>query len=103
MEIRGLRSTTMAALRHLIAIAFVLTSGLLVLGISIDRLSKREAALLLLLAAGYGLFIALDRARRIFSHPQRRQVPRYALRWLFTRCFPCRSFSSLNPVPLLRC
>ena len=65
MEIRGLRSTTMAALRHLIAIAFVLTSGLLVLGISIDRLSKREAALLLLLAAGYGLFIALDRARGI--------------------------------------
>ncbi|MBK6286397.1 MAG: PQQ-dependent sugar dehydrogenase [Gammaproteobacteria bacterium] len=64
-----MRSTTMAALRHLIAIAFVLTSGLLVLGISIDRLSKREAALLLLLAAGYGLFIALDRARRIFFAP----------------------------------
>ncbi len=69
MEIRGLRSITMAALRHLIAIAFVLTSGLLVLGISIDRLSKREAALLLLLAAGYVLFIAMDRARRIFFAP----------------------------------
>lgn len=64
-----MRSITAAALRHIIAVTFVLASGLLVLGIAIGSLSKREAALLLLLAAGYGLFIAMDRARRIFLAP----------------------------------
>ena len=67
-----MRSITTAALRHLMATAFVLLSGLLVLGIPVGKVSKRDAALLLLLATGYILFVAMDRARRIFLTPTTR-------------------------------
>lgn len=64
-----MRSITIAALRHLIATAFVLLSGILVLGIPVGQVSRRDAALLLVLATGYVLFIAMERARRIFPIP----------------------------------
>ena len=62
-----MRSITTAVLRHLIAATFILLSGIFVQGIPLGQLSRREAVLLLLLASGYILFVAMDRARRVFS------------------------------------